>query len=128
MSDDGFSDFWAIYPRKVAKAEARKAWAQTASIRPDTDTLIKAVLSHCKTEQWMKSNGAFIPHAATWLRGERWEDVYEVSLPDVVNDKPWHETATGIVRKGQELGISSDQFEHFQDFRTAVMRAAMKAA
>jgi hypothetical protein len=123
-----FEKFWAAYPRKVAKAEARKAWAQTASIRPDTDSLIKAVLSHCKTEQWMKSNGAFIPHAATWLRGERWEDVYEVSLPDVVNDKPWHETATGIVRKGQELGISSDQFEHFQDFRTAVMRAAMKAA
>jgi hypothetical protein len=123
-----FEKFWAAYPRKVAKAEARKAWAQTASIRPDTDSLVKAVLSHCKTEQWMKSNGAFIPHAATWLRGERWEDVYEVSLPDVVNDKPWHETATGIVRKGQELGISSDQFEHFQDFRTAVMRAAMKAA
>ncbi len=125
---DDFEKFWAAYPRKVAKAEARKAWAQTASIRPDTDSLIKAVLSHCETEQWMKSNGAFIPHAATWLRGERWEDVYEVSLPDVVNDKPWHETATGIVRKGQELGISSDQFEHFQDFRTAVMRAAMKAA
>lgn len=123
-----FEKFWAAYPRKVAKAEARKAWAQTASIRPDTDSLVKAVLSHCKTEQWMKSNGAFIPHAATWLRGERWEDVYEVSLPDVVNDKPWHETATGIVRKGQELGISSDQFEHFQEFRTAVMRAAMKAA
>jgi hypothetical protein len=125
---DDFDKFWAAYPRKVAKAEARKAWAQTASIRPDTDSLIKAVLSHCRTEQWMKSNGAFIPHAATWLRGERWEDVYEVSLPDVVNDKPWHETATGIVRKGQELGISSDQFEHFQEFRTAVMRAAMKAA
>jgi hypothetical protein len=123
-----FEKFWAAYPRKVAKAEARKAWAQTASIRPDTDSLVKAVLSHCKTEQWMKNNGAFIPHAATWLRGERWEDVYEVSLPDVVNDKPWHETATGIVRKGQELGISSDQFEHFQEFRTAVMRAAMKAA
>jgi hypothetical protein len=125
---DDFDKFWAAYPRKVAKAEARKAWAQTASIRPDTNSLIKAVLSHCRTEQWMKSNGAFIPHAATWLRGERWEDVYEVSLPDVVNDKPWHETATGIVRKGQELGISSDQFEHFQEFRTAVMRAAMKAA
>ena len=125
---DDFEKFWAAYPRKVAKAEARKAWAQTASIRPDTDSLVKAVLSHCKTEQWMKSNGAFIPHAATWLRGERWEDVYEVSLPDVVNDKPWHETATGILRKGQELGISSDQFEHFQEFRTAVMRAAMKAA
>ena len=125
---DDFDRWWAVFPRKVAKAEARKAWAQTASIRPDTDSLIKAVLSHCKTEQWMKSGGAFIPHAATWLRGERWEDVYEVSLPDVVNEKPWHETATGIIRKGQELGISSDQFEHFQDFRTAVMRAAMKAA
>lgn len=123
-----FDLFWQVYPRKVAKAEARKAWQQTASIRPDTQSLINAVLSHCKTEQWMKANGSFIPHAATWLRGERWEDVYEVKLPGVVNDKPWHETASGIEAKGRELGILPENFESFPHFKTAVMRAAMKAA
>ena len=76
----------------------------------------------------MKSGGAFIPYPATWLRGERWDDELEVQLPGVVNEKPWHETATGIQQKGAEFGIDPAQFEHFQEFRTAVMRAAMKAA
>jgi hypothetical protein len=54
--------------------------------------------------------------------------VHEVVLPGVVNEKPWHETASGIVAKGQELGISADDFETFPHFKIAVMRAAMKAA
>ena len=126
MSD--FETFWKSYPRKVAKAEARKAWEQTKRIRPDTETLIKAVLNHCKTEQWMKSGGAFIPYPATWLRGERWEDELEVVLPGVVNEKPWHETASGIEAKGKELGLDPSQFEHWQAFKVAVMQKSLKAA
>ena len=123
-----FEAFWAKYPKKVAKAEARKAWAQTASIRPSLEDLLKSIDMACKTEQWMKGNGQFIPHCSTWLRGERWDDVHEVVIAGVVNEKPWHETATGIEAKGIELGILPDQFEHFQHFKAAVMRASMKAA
>ena len=101
-----FDKFWKVYPKKVAKADARKAWEQTKAIRPDIETVIKAVQAASRTEQWMRGAGQFIPHAATWLRGERWEDQHEVVLPDVVNEKPWHETATGIEAKGRELGTS----------------------
>lgn len=125
---DEFETFWKAYPRKIAKAEARKAWKQTEGIRPEIQKLISAVTIACKTEQWIKNNGTFIPHAATWLRGERWEDVHEVSLPDIVNEKPWHESSTGIEKKGAELGIKAEDFPTWQHFRTAVMRAAMKAA
>lgn len=125
---DGFDTFWEAYPRKVAKADARKAWKQTEAIRPDLDTVLHAIKAACRTEQWMKNNGSFIPHAATWLRGERWSDVHEVVLPGVVNEKPWHETATGIEEKGRELGIMPHDFESFPHFKIAVMRAAMKAA
>jgi hypothetical protein len=76
----------------------------------------------------MKSGGAFIPYPATWLRGERWEDELEVKLPNVVNQKPWHETATGIELKGKELGLDPSQFESFPHFKVAVMRAALKSA
>jgi len=38
------------------------------------------------------------------------------------------ETASGIEAKGKELGIFPDQFPSFPHFKTAVMRAAMKAA
>lgn len=125
---DGFESFWQAWPRKVAKAEARKAWKQTAAIRPDLDTLLHAVKAACRTEQWMKGNGCFIPHAATWLRGERWEDIHEVVLPGVVNEKPWHETASGIEAKGAELGLHPSQFENWQLFKHAVLQKNIKAA
>ena len=125
---DGFESFWQAWPRKVAKAEARKAWKQTAAIRPDLDTILHAVKAACRTEQWMKGNGCFIPHAATWLRGERWEDVHEVVLPGVVNEKPWHETASGIEAKGAELGLHPSQFDNWQLFKHAVLQKNIKAA
>ena len=125
---DDFDTFWALYPKKVAKADAKKAWAQTKDIRPELTNLLNAVKAACKTEAWMKDGGKYIPHPATWLRGERWEDELEVKLPNVHNDKPWHETATGIEAKGKELGLDPSQFESFPHFKVAVMRAALKSA
>ena len=125
---EDFDKFWAAYPKKVAKADARKAWQQTKSCRPDLQHILSAISAACKTEQWMRGGGQFIPYPATWIRGERWEDELEVKLPDVVNEKPWHETASGIEAKGRELGILPEQYETFPQFRAAVMRSAMKAA
>jgi hypothetical protein len=55
-------------------------------------------------------------------------DEEEVDLPDIVNEKPWHETWPGIQAKGRELGIDESQFTHPQDFKSAVMRASVKVA
>jgi hypothetical protein len=123
-----FEMFWKNYPRKVAKAEARKAWKQTEKVRPSIEAVINAIKQACQTEQWMRAGGQFIPHAATWLRGERWEDEFEVKLPDVINEKPWHESATGIEAKGRELGLTPDQFPSWPQFKQAVMHKVMRAA
>ncbi len=125
---EDFEEFWKVWPKRCAKADARKAWAQTKDIRPELTNLLNAVKAACKTEAWMKDGGKYIPHPATWLRGERWEDELEVTLPNVHNDKPWHETATGIELKGKELGLDPSQFESFPHFKVAVMRAALKSA
>ena len=125
---DDFHEFWNVWPKRCAKADARKAWAQTKDIRPELTNLLNAVKAACKTESWMKDGGKYIPHPATWLRGERWDDELEVKLPNVVNEKPWHETATGIELKGKELGLDPSQFESFPHFKVAVMRAALKSA
>jgi hypothetical protein len=77
---DGFEEFWKIYPRKVAKGDARKAWAATTKIRPPMPELLKAVYAARASKQWLKDDGDFIPHPATWLRQERWEDQHEVDL------------------------------------------------
>jgi len=67
---EDFEIFWKAYPRRVAKAVARKAWLQTAKIRPPLNELLAAI-----------DNGQFIPHPATWLRGERWSDEMEIDVP-----------------------------------------------
>jgi hypothetical protein len=67
----GFLQFWAAYPKKQAKVDARKAWNQ---IRP-TAALLATILS--SVEEWKSSKQwreGIIPHPATWLRGKRWED------------------------------------------------------
>ena len=120
-----FDQFWNVYPRKQNKPDAKKAWRQTINFRPELSTVISAVLDQCKSEQWMQG---YIPHASTWLRGHGWNDKMSFDLPDVVNEKPWHETASGIEAKGKELGLDPSQFEHWQAFKVAVMQKSLKAA
>lgn len=71
---DLFAEFWASYPRKVAKQQALKAWAKL-KVDADLFSRIMAGLEAQKnSSQWVKDGGAFIPHPATWLNGARWDD------------------------------------------------------
>ena len=125
---EGFEEFWKAYPKKVAKGDARKAWKQTDGIRPELGKILEAIRNQSRSDQWMKAGGQFIPHPATWLRAERWDDELTVALPDVVNEKQWFETATGIELKGRELGLNPFDYDNFPAFKAAVMRASMRAA
>lgn len=80
LSDTTFAQFWAIYPRRVNKKEAQKAWSQLHP-PPELVTEILAALAwQVRQPQWLKDDAAYVPHAATWLRGERWEDEPPPSL------------------------------------------------
>jgi hypothetical protein len=125
MTDEqAFDVFYKAYPRKVAKGDARKAWAQTKSIRPALEKILLAIQAQCETEQWLKDNHAFIPYPATWLRAERWEDEIQTTIPGKVMGKDWHQTWSGITMKGNEFGIFEKDFDHPIKFREAVYQAA----
>jgi DNA-binding MarR family transcriptional regulator len=68
---DEFLQFWDRYPRKISKAAARKAYVK--ALKTETHDRIMYGLS-----QQMPSLAAreaqFIPHPATWLDQERWND------------------------------------------------------
>jgi hypothetical protein len=69
-----FDEFWRVYPRRVGKQDALKAWNK---LRPDADFLsrmLSALERQKKTPAWQKDQGQYIPHPATWLNGRRWED------------------------------------------------------
>lgn len=70
-----FERFWAAYPRKVGKKGAEQAFTRTVHKRITTVEHLVA-----EAERWAGLWAAegreekFIPHATTWLNGERWND------------------------------------------------------
>ena len=69
----GFDEFYAAYPRKVAKIVARRAWVK-AKDKPPLDAILKALEAQKASEAWTKDGGQYIPHPATWLNQGRWDD------------------------------------------------------
>lgn len=73
MSD--FDQFYAAYPRKVAKGAARKAWERMARLEPDLlEKCLAALAWQRDCPQWTKDGGDFIPHPSTYLNQERYDD------------------------------------------------------
>jgi hypothetical protein len=68
---DRFADFWAVYPRRVDRGHAVKAW-KAAVKKDEPDTIIAAAVSFAEASRGTEPK--FIAHPATWLNGERWLD------------------------------------------------------
>jgi uncharacterized protein YdaU (DUF1376 family) len=67
---DRFDVFWKIYPRKVARKNALKAWLK---IKPD-DALTKQIIDAINKQGLCNREIQFVPHPASWLNAARWED------------------------------------------------------
>lgn len=109
-----FEEFWKIYPKKVAKGDARKAWLQTEKIRPSIPELLKSVYAARASKQWLKDAGEYIPHPATWLRQERWEDQHEVDLSQMYSKSGKVCAYCGAPSTGEVGGRYACNI-HFQD-------------
>lgn len=72
-SDEEFDQWYAGYPRKEAKAAARKAFAK-ARKSADMDTLMAALGRYVDSVKG--KDRQFIALPASWLNAGRWEDEY----------------------------------------------------
>lgn len=71
----GFDDFFAAYPRRVGREQARQAWdtlAPDASLRK---RIADAVAAWARSPEWQRNGGQYVPKPARWLREARWDDV-----------------------------------------------------
>ena len=68
MEPEGFTQWWAAYPRKVGKDAARKAYAAALKRAATADLL--AGLKRAR----FSADPQFIPHPSTWLNAGRWQD------------------------------------------------------
>ena len=80
--EQGFEEFWNLYPRKVAKGAARRAFMK-ATLATPMETVIEGARRYLETRT--EDTKQFTPYPATWLNSERWLDEIE---QEITEDKP----------------------------------------
>ena len=95
QTDELFEKFWSAYPRKSAKAEAKKAFSKITADQLEK-TILPDIEKRRKSSQW--EDPKYIPYPATYLRNERWND-------EIRNDKP-----KKIVRNFEERTVTDEDF------------------
>lgn len=75
--NDAFKRFWSIYPRHTNKKKAFDVFVKKCTDETVLQKMLSAIVEQKETEQWQ--NIKYIPHATTWLNGERWEDEINIS-------------------------------------------------
>jgi hypothetical protein len=99
-----FEQFWAAYPHRVAKAEAQKAWTK---LKPNAElqaTILSAIERQKAGADWLRDDGQYIPHPATWLRAGRWlDEVRPYTAPPVKLPAGWWESPEGMKAAGLML-------------------------
>lgn len=71
ITDQHFDEFWASYPRKVGKGQARTAFQKALKKAYVGDILTGA---ERYAQERAGQDSAYTAHPATWLNGERWLD------------------------------------------------------
>jgi hypothetical protein len=96
-----FDMWWEVWPKKVQKKVARKAYAKGRrdNNMPGVKELID--ITHKHIEAWKeRDDPRFIPHPSTWLNGCRWEDELEGGNDDAFDElRKRHQTPDGLVQK-----------------------------
>lgn len=75
-NDEAFNRFWDVYPKKVSKGDAKKAW-DTGKCHKQIDAILASLEKHRLWTEWTKEGGRYIPYPATWLRAMGWENETE---------------------------------------------------
>jgi hypothetical protein len=87
-ADDSFDTFWNLYPKRIAKADALKAWKQAIK-KKTADELIALTKAYSESKL---PDMTYIPYPASWLNKGLYEAVEIV-------DKTPTEFKTGVFYK-----------------------------
>lgn len=87
--DQDFDRFWSLYPRKIGKGAARKAWAAAVKRAEEgaasilAGITVQTSLDRFDTREGMR----FVPHPSTWLNGDRWLDGLDAEEAEPTSDR-----------------------------------------
>ena len=87
-----FDEFWAMYPKKVAKQAAEKAYKRLNPSAGLHKKILENIILQKKSRQWTENGGQYIPNPATYINGRRWED--EGVKSNAEHGGEYHETVS----------------------------------
>jgi hypothetical protein len=73
-ADALFDRFWAAYPKKKSKDDAKRAWDKRRPTPELLARMLAALEQQRQSHEWRIEKGRFIPYPATWLNAARWTD------------------------------------------------------
>ena len=72
---EDFLKIWNVYPRKVGKLAAFRAFERLGCHNGDVELIMDSIDDHLDYDSaWRRERGKFIPHLATFLNQRRFED------------------------------------------------------
>ena len=74
IRDERFEQFWERYPCKKAKRDAQRAWMRAKVDAARFTKIMEALEWQTKSDADLGRDDPYVPHAANWLDGQRWED------------------------------------------------------
>ena len=117
VTSKDFDAFWSLYPRKVSKPAAVRAWNGLNLTQQHKATEVIPLW----TKAWGNEAIRFVPHAATWLNGHRFDDAVEMAVPEPVIKEPT--TEEGWIDWGSNKGIQPKTGESMSMFKARVRSA-----
>lgn len=100
--------FWPIYPRRVGRGQALKAF-RSARKQTELETILAGVRRYA--EQRRGENPEFTRHASTWLNGQSWLDEADPKFTAHRNEPPPKPRNIGdaIRDEARRLGVLKDE-------------------
>lgn len=81
LAEQSFNEFWATYPRRVARGAARKAWDKAVT-RASTEEIAAGLRRYTAYLEAERTPERYIAHATTWLNQDRWTDQHSTQTAD----------------------------------------------
>jgi hypothetical protein len=101
-----FDELWGMYPRKVNKRMAEKAFNKLNST--EQAQALEAMPNHLAYWKSQDTQLAYIPHLSTFLNQYRFEDEIVIEAPKQNKrpELPFYATEELTMKKAREVGIT----------------------
>ena len=112
-----FALFYGLYPRKMARKDAEKAWNKlTLTEQAECLEAMPNYLKYWKIKETAKD---YIPYPASFLNAQRWTDEIDIE-PLKKPELPFYATEELTLKKAQEVGVTPYAGEGWQQLRARI--------